>query len=182
MRIERRTVIGLASICTISTAVVMSWVLGPSETRIYLSVPALVAIAMSVSSVMAEPRELLAALVIGATPLMALVSDGAASWMIGPLGVLLLIGGELNVWSWELVGAGSVMPDGRRRLLSIMRLAVLGLFLSLAVGVAAQSTLFSGLVAVGVAAAALAALGWAILPGDRRRPSTSNEAQGLPPT
>jgi hypothetical protein len=171
VKIDRHTGIGLASIGAFSLAVVTSLALGPSEARLYLLVPGLVAIGMSVSSVVADPRELLAALVFGAMPLMALVADGTSSWFIGPLAVLLLIGAELNAWRWELGGAESVTPDARRRLSSILRLAAICVVASLGVGAAARATLFSGLTAVALAAAALAALGRTILPGDRRRPS-----------
>jgi hypothetical protein len=149
--------------------VITALVLGPRETRAWLFVPGFVAIALSISSVVAEPRELLASLVLGAAPLMGLAAQDASSWMIGPLAVLLLMGGELNAWGWELGGSESTGRAGRRRIVGIMRLATMGLVASLAVSVAARSTSFDGLVAVGLAAAALAGLGWVILPGERRR-------------
>lgn len=160
--------ISSASVAAISSAVLIALALGPRQATVLLSVVGLVAIGMSISSVVAEPRELLAALVLGAAPVMGLAGAGGSAWMIGPLAVLLLVGGELNAWSWELGGTVSEERDARRRLTSIMRVAVIGLFSSLAVTIAAQSTLGGGLVAVTVAALALAGLGWVILPGGRR--------------
>lgn len=165
---RRRQLVGATSVGAVSAAVLIALVAGPpGSARIWLSVIGLVAVGMSVSSVVAEPRELLATLVLGAAPVMGLAADDASAWLIGPLGALLLVGGELNAWSWELGGTVSEERDARRRSRSIASLALLGLLSSLAVSIAAQSTVPGGLVAVTLAAAALAALGWVILPGGR---------------
>jgi hypothetical protein len=127
---------------------------------------------MSISSVFAEPRELLPALILGAAPPMGLAGQEGSIWMIGPLAVLLLIGCELNAWSWELGGKESTGVDGSRRLASIARLAAVGLVGALAVSLAARSALLDGFLAVGLAAAALAGVGWVVLPGRRDGLST----------
>jgi hypothetical protein len=149
-------------------AVIVALVGGPEATRAWLVIPGLAAIALSVSSVVAEPRELLAALVLGATPAMGLADQDALQWLIGPVAVLLLIGAELNAWSWELVGHDPTGRDHRRRLSGIARSAATGLAASLGVSLAARSTLLDGLAAVALASAALAGLGWILLPGGGR--------------
>jgi hypothetical protein len=171
MRGSPRVLVAAASVGAIAAAVVLSLALGPRETGSLLAVPGVAAIALSVSSVVAEPRELLAALFLATAPTMALVHPEASSWMIGPIAVLLLLGAELNAWSWELGGSEPI--EWRRRLVSIVQLAAMGLAASLVVGIAARAVWLNGLVAVGVAAAAIAALGWMIRPGARRRGGSS---------
>lgn len=166
MRGPPRALVAAASVGAIAAAVALSLALGPQEIRALLTVPGVAAIALSVSSVVAEPRELLAALVLAALPTVGLAHEDASSWMIGPLAVLLLLGGELNAWSWELGGREPI--EWGRRLASVAQLAAMGMGASMAVSVAARAALLSGLAAVGVAAAATAALGWTILPGARR--------------
>lgn len=170
MRGPTRVAVAASSVAAIALAVVLSLLLNPREIRAWLAVPGVVAVALSISSVVAEPRELLAALLFGATPVMGLAGEGAPSWMIGPLAVLLLVGGELNAWSWELGGSESAGRGGRRRLVDVGRLAAVGLVGSFAVSVAAQSTLLGGWVALGVAAGAIAGMGWVVLPGGRSPP------------
>jgi len=165
MRPSRRFVVGAGSVVAIALAVLIALaVMRPSMARGWLTPIGLVAIAVSISSVLASPRELLIALVLGAAPVMGLAADPGGSWLIGPLGVLLLVGGELNAWSWELGDPESVRPGGRRRGMQIAQLAGMGLGASLVVSVAARVALFSGLLAVSLAAAGLAGLAWASLP------------------
>jgi hypothetical protein len=159
--------VAAASVGAIAAAVVLSLTLGPRETGSLLAVPGIAAVAFAISSVVAEPRELLATLFLAAVPTMALVHPDASSRMIGPIAALLLLGAELNAWSWDLGGSEPI--EWRRRLVSIVQLSATGLAASLAVSVAARAPWLNGLAAVAVAAAVIAALGWMILPGARRR-------------
>lgn len=163
-----RAALATASVCAVAAVVIVSLALGPRANRGWQLLPGLVAVALSISSVVAEPRELLGAMVFGAGPVMGLAAAGSPSWLIGPLAVLLLVGGELNALSWEVGGGESAQSDGSRRIVNILRLAGLGLVASLAVGVAARLPLLDGFVAVGMGAAALAGLAWMILPGGSR--------------
>ena len=167
MRVTTRVVVGAASVAAIAVVVLVALPLEPRESRVWLSLIGAVAVGMSISSVIAEPRELLAALVLGAAPVMGLAGNGSTAWLIGPLGVLLLVGAELNAWSWELGGGTARERDPRRRVGAIMQLAVIGLLSAAAVAVAARSAPVGGLVAVTLAAVALAGLGSVILPRGR---------------
>lgn len=183
MTIERRVVVATASVCAIGTPVLAAVVLGPGGvTRVGLAAVGLVAFGMAISSLIAEPRELLAALVLGAMPVMALATEEATSWLVGPLAVLLLVGGELNAWSWELGESESVRLDTRRRTIGIVRLAALGLASSLLVTFVARSTSSTSLgrlPGVALAAAALAGLAWLIFPAGRSAGPPSDRVRDL---
>lgn len=165
MKIRRRTVIATASVAAIATAVVTALHFGPPQHRVWLSVLGILGLAMAFPSLFVDPRDLLPALVFSAAPVMALVSDGAPAWLIAPLAVLLLLGGELNAHCWELDGPKSLAPEGRQRLVRIGQLCAVALVGSLAVAVTAQRAWLDSTLAVAVAASALVGLGWVILPG-----------------
>lgn len=168
-----RFLVATASVCVIAVAVFAAIAWGPRATRGWLLIPALTAIALAVSSAAAEPRELLPALVLGAAPAMGLAAPDAHHWLMAPAAVLLLVGAELNAWSWELAGRDPTGPDHRRRIVSIARTAGVGLVAALGVSLVARSTLLDGLAAVALASAGLAALAWMILPATPRRESPS---------
>ena len=153
--IDRRTLLAVASVAAIALAVFVALGLGPRDYRAYLAVSGLVAVAMAVSSVSAEPRELLVALVFAVPPVMALTAEGSPSWVIGPLAALLLVGAELNALSWELGGAEAGREAMRARGMSIARVAVAGLVAAMVVVAITRVTLLTETVATVVAAAAL---------------------------
>jgi hypothetical protein len=123
---------------------------------------------MSISSVAANPRELTVALICGSAVVMGLLAEGAPSWMISPLAVLLLIGGELNAWTWDLGGTQRLTLGARGRARTLAWLAGTALLASLAVGVAAQWSLLRGPASAAVAAAALALISRIALPSRAR--------------
>lgn len=166
MNVRRRTMIAAASVAAIATAVVTALYFGPPQHRVWLSVSGILGLAMTFPSLFVDPRDLLPALVFSAAPVMALVSDGAPAWLIAPLAVLLLLGGELNAWCWESDGPRGLSREGRQRLVRIGQLCAVALAGSLAVVAAAQWAWLDSTVAVTVAASALAGLAWLILPGD----------------
>jgi hypothetical protein len=164
MRGDPRTLIRTLSVCAISAAIVVALQLGPRDIRVWLSVCGLVSVAMSVSSLVAEPRELLVALAFALPPVMALAAEGSPTWMIAPLATVLFVGAELNALSWEMSGPRTTHALVRRRLVGIGGMAGLGLVGALAVGAVARTALLAPSLAVAVASAALAALGWVLLP------------------
>lgn len=163
--IRRRTVAAAASVAVIATAVGTALYFGPPQYRVWLGVSGILGLAMTFPSLFVDPRDLLPALVFSAAPVMALVSDGAPTWLIAPLAVLLLLGGELNAYCWESDGPEGLAREGRQRLVRIAQLGAVALVASLAVAAAAQKAWLDSTAAVAVAASALVGLAWVILPG-----------------
>ena len=164
MTLTRRHLVSATSVLAITVAVLAALAWGPRAYRAYLAVSGVVAIAMAVSSVVADPRELLAALLFAAPPVMSLTVEGSPTWAIGPLAVLLLVGGELNTWSWELGRADLDTAVVRRRAGNVVRLAVAALGASMAITALTQLSLLTATAALLAAAGALLGLGVVVLP------------------
>lgn len=162
-----RTVVATLSVLTIFASTFVAWSLAPAEPRAYLGICLVVVGGTAISSVVAEPRELLIAVIFAAMPIMALAGDGAPSLAMGPLAAGLLVGAELNAWSWEL-GGESDRLSRRRRGTSILLLGAGTLVGSIGIGVAAQWTLGRGLPALMIATGALVLVAYAVLSGARR--------------
>lgn len=164
MKPTPRALVATTSVVTIFGVTFVAWSLAPAEPQVYLSICLLVVGGTAISSVVAEPRELFIALLFAAMPILALAGEGTASWAMGPLAAALLVGAELNSWSWELHSQSSTSLDGRRA----GRIALLGggtLLASLAVIVAAQWTVATGLGAVLITGVALLAVARLVLGG-----------------
>lgn len=171
-RIETRSILRALSIAAFATAVVTALALGPRGVRVWLAVSGGVGVAIAVSSVVAEPRELLVALVFSLAPVASLAADGSPAWMIGPLATLLLVGAELNALSWEAGESASARSMERARLSAVVGLGLAGLTASLLVSRLAEVALFDQTLAVGVGAAAMAGLGWLLFPPRSMEPGS----------
>lgn len=129
----------------------------PPASRAPLLLCGSLAIVIAMQAAIRDPAALAGALLFSLPPVIALVADDSPTWLIGPLGVMLLVASELNALKWELRGAGpkeAVAP----RLRSIGHLGALGLAASLAVGVVATGPSLGGTAAVILGGTALAAL------------------------
>lgn len=154
-----RVALGIGSVAIVAVVVVAAAALAPEEARPWLLLSGVLAVVAGVQGVASDPSDLATALLLSLPPVIALVADGSPTWMIGPLGALLLVAGELNVLSWECQVARPIGPVNRRRLVSTGQLASMGVAASLAVGLVARGPWPGGMAAAAVAAAALAALG-----------------------
>lgn len=132
--------------------------LGPDEARRMLLLCSIVALGIAGHSAAWNPAGFPAALYLSLPPVIALLADDSSTWLIGPLGALLLVAGELHALSWECRGTSPIDAMARRRLLNIGQLGALGLMASLAVALVASGASPGGTAAVVVAALALAAL------------------------
>lgn len=158
--LDLRLVLRVLSVACFCVAVLTALTFVPRVVRGWLVVSGGVGIAMSVSSAVANPRELTVALLASLAPVLGLVSDGSPSWLIGPLAVALLVGAELNSWSWS-APAVKVHPESvRARGRGLVVLALGGLALSLSVSAAARFAVPGQAAAVVVSSLVLAGLGW----------------------
>lgn len=133
--------------------------MGPAgQARPMLLFCGLLAVAAALQSMVWEAEGLGAAMLLSLPPLLAL-GGGAESWLIGPLGALLLLASELNAASWEFRGGDSTGVLARRRVASAAQLSAAGSAASVVVvGAAGLGPSLGGTAAVVVAAAALAGL------------------------
>jgi hypothetical protein len=121
MTVQPRTLVAACSVLLFAVANVTAAALGfeVEGGRLWMLLCAVLAIAAAMQSVAWEPADLLAAMALSLVPLVGLVAAGGSIVLVGVLGVLLLLGAEFNVLSWELEGAG---PSGvllRQRLVSL---------------------------------------------------------------
>jgi hypothetical protein len=115
------------------------------------------AVLAAVQAAARDPAALRWAILVSLPPVVALVADESPTWLVGPLGALLLVAAELNAVSWRLRGKDS--PDDlRRRLLNIAQLGALGIAGSLAVWLMSSVPTPGGMAALFVGVAALAGL------------------------
>lgn len=159
MTAPARIVAASGSVAIVAGVVVVAAALGPDESRAWLLFCGLLAAAAALQGVLSEPRDLAPALLLSLPPVVALASDGSPAWLIGPLGTLLLVAGELNALSWECRGTGPTTGVRTRRLLEIGQLAALALGAAAVVRVIPAVPVLGGAGAVAVAAAAIAVLG-----------------------
>ena len=95
----------------------------PGTLQVYLSIFALVAVALTLPGVFVEPRDLTWPLLFSLPPVVALVSEGSPTWLIAPLAALLLVAAELNALSWASEGPD---PDDWIRSRRLKRIGILG--------------------------------------------------------
>lgn len=158
MKPSGRLVLASASVATFVLAQVLALSVGP-DVGPWLDLCVLFAVATCIEAVAADTRALAAAMLLGLPAVVALVAEGSPTWMMGPLGALLLVSGELNALSWKWVG-GAPPPGLRRRLLvDSASLAGLGLGASLVVSAVAGAAPEGGTLMVAVAAGAFAGVG-----------------------
>lgn len=172
-----RVVLGVGSVAIVAVVVVAAAALAPDGARPWLLLSGVLAVVAAVQGVASDPRDLATALLLSLPPVIALVADGSPTWLIGPLGALLLVAGELNALSWECQVARPIGPVKRRRLLATGQLASIGVAASLAVGVVARGPWPGGTATAVVAAAALAALGGVVF----RRGGSPSPPVSVPP-
>lgn len=133
---------------------------GASDARPVLLVCGVLAVAAAVQSFVWDSEGLGAAVLLSLPPLLA-VGTGQAAWLIGPLGAMLLLAGELNAAGREFGGAKSTGALARRRVASATVLAAAGIAGSVVVvGAAGFGPSIGGTAALVVAAGALAGLGY----------------------
>lgn len=169
-----RTLVATLSVVTIFSTTFVAWSLTPAEPKFYLGICLLVVGGTAISSVVAEPRELSIAVIFAAMPIMALAGSGAPSWAMGPLAVGLLVGAELNAWSWEL-GAESDRHARRRRGASIALLGLGTLVASIGIATASLRAVGSGLAALLVSTGALVAVARVVFSGAIRSSAPSED-------
>jgi hypothetical protein len=159
MTLRPRNMLASSSVALIASVNGMALALGPEHARVWLLVSGLLAIGSALQSIAWEPDDLMAALLFSLPPVIALVADGSPTWLIGPLGALLLVAAELNVLSWDYDGVAPGDDVLRQRLRSIGMLGALGLGLSLIVYAAGGLPAPGSAVVVIIAAGAVVALG-----------------------
>jgi hypothetical protein len=152
----------MASVGLILAVVGFALTAAPSGVRWWLLVFAVLAVAMSVSGVLSEPRDLTPALLLSLAPVLALLPDARASWLVAPLAALLLVAAELNALSWDADALGRGGDAVSRRLAQAGQLAAIGLVASWVVAAAARTTWLGGSAAVFVAAAAVGVFGYVV--------------------
>jgi hypothetical protein len=111
-----RLVLASASLGFLLLVMLMAIDLGPDRARPWLMISSGVALIAAVQSVASDPRDLTLALVLCMPSVLALLAEGSPTWLIGPLGALLLLAGELNALSWDCHGVAELNPVTRRRL------------------------------------------------------------------
>lgn len=158
MTSRARFVLRSSSIVAVVIVVGTAALFGPRDLRVWLLLCGALAVIAAAQAATLDPSDLTPALLLSLPPVIALLADGSPTWMIGPLGALLLVAGELNVLSWESQGIGPA-SGARRRLLNTTRLAGLGLAAALPVALLDAGQWLSGTTAVLLAAGAIAGLG-----------------------
>ncbi len=154
----RRT-LALGAVTAVLVANLLATVLAGSELQWLLYASAAAATLTAVLAVMSSGEAIAGAYLFSLPAVLVLLATDAGRWLIGPLGALLLLAGELSAWSWEYAGVVPADPEVMsQRGLDVARLAGFGLLASVAVSVAGLGRLPGGSAAVVVAAVAVAAL------------------------
>jgi hypothetical protein len=154
----RRT-LALGAVTAVLVTNLVAAVFAGGELQWLLYASAAVATLTAVLAVTSSGEAIAGAFLFSLPAVLALLASDGGRWLIGPLGALLLLAGELSAWSWEYAGVVPAEPEVMsQRGLDVARLAGLGLLASVAVGVAGLGRLPGGSAAVVVAAIAVAAL------------------------
>jgi hypothetical protein len=156
--IRPRLLLGASSVALLASVTLTAASLGPEIGRPVMTISALVAIGFAIQSAAWDSRVLPSALLFSLPPVVSLLGADAPTWLIGPMGALLLVGVELNAVSWLMPAMGPLDPLTRSRLLSIGGIGGLGLAASPAVWWVGSAPVGGGIAGVVVAALALAAL------------------------
>lgn len=154
----RRT-LALGAVTAVLIANLIAVLMGGGELQWLVYASAAVATLTAVLAVVTSGEAIAGAFVFSLPAVLALLATDAGRWLIGPIGALLLLAGELSAWSWEYAGVVPAEPEVMsQRGLDVARLAGLGLLASVAVSIAGLGRLQGGSAAVVVAAVAVAAL------------------------
>lgn len=159
MKAKTGVVLGASSVAIVAAVGLSATRVSTSDPKVWLYFCVALAVATAFQSVTSEPRDLTPALLFSVPPVMALVAEGSPTWLIGPLGVLLLLAGELSALSWEFQGEDRPGPVTVRRLGRTALLVALALAASVTVDVASRLPILEGTPAFMMAAAALAGIG-----------------------
>lgn len=151
-------ILACCSVLAIAAVNAIAAALGPDQAQALLLLCGVVAVGSAVQSVRWSPAALTSALFFSLPPVIGLLAGDSPAWLIGPVAVLLLVGSELNVLSWQCRGRGPTGVLARRRLLNIGQLGALGLVASFVVSAVVSGPSPGGIAAVMIAAAALAAV------------------------
>lgn len=155
-----RVVLASCSVAVIATVNATAAAVALDDARPLLLLCSVVALGAAVQSAAWNPAVLTSGLLFSLPPVIALLAGDGPTWLIGPLGALLLVGAELNALSWQCRGGGLHDVLARRRLWKVGQLGVLGLAASLVVAAAASGPSPGGTPAIVIAAIALAALAY----------------------
>jgi hypothetical protein len=153
-----RRLLAASSVALFAAVAVLAVLAGPAAWRGWLVASAGLALIAALQSVAADPRDLAPALLLTLLPVLGLMADGAPTWLVAPLAVLLLTASELGALSWDCRGAATMTPAARAQLLAIAPLAGIGLLAALLAGLVARLPVpAAGIALAGAAAAAAAA-------------------------
>lgn len=158
----RRKALAVTSVAVMMAVLGVALAAAPSGLRWWLLVFAVAAVAMAVSAVLSEPRDLTPALLFSLAPVVALLSEDRTIWLVAPLAALVLFAAELNASSWDADGVGRGRGAVARRLVQAGQVALLGLLAAWGVAAAARTTWLGGSAAVFVAALALGGFGYVV--------------------
>jgi hypothetical protein len=130
-RLRRLLIVASCGLLALSALIAIPG--GTAESRVWMYGVGIALVVFAIQSGISDPSDLAFALVLGAAPLLAMLAGEGATWLIGPLAVLLLLGGELNALAWVHQGREALDDVGRRRLMASLRVAVVALIASLGV-------------------------------------------------
>lgn len=153
-----RVMLGSAGVAAVVIVDAVAVLAGTADARVVLALCAAVAVAVAIHGVTSNPSSIGWALVLSGPPVVALLTHGCPSWLIGPLAALLLVASELASLSWEFRGVSPDEAFTRHRLTNIVRLGAVAFAAAVLVGLVSVLPAPGGTVAVVVAAVALAAL------------------------
>ncbi|NIS33410.1 MAG: hypothetical protein GWN07_23095, partial [Actinobacteria bacterium] len=125
MTTPARVILAACSVAIIVVVNATAAALGPDDARPALLLCGLVALRGAVQSAASNPAGFTSALYFSLPPVIALLAEDSPTWLIGPLGALLLVASELGALSRELHGTGPIDALAWRRLLNIGRLGAL---------------------------------------------------------
>lgn len=169
MRAPARVLFGAGAVGAIALVVGLGALFGPASARLWLVLTGALAVVAAVQSLIATPRDLSLALVLAVPSVVALGAEGAPTWLVAPLGGLLLLAGELQTLSWEnrVSWPPTAVQRGRRARAAVLVLLGLGG----AGGVYGIGTAF-GLALPGTLAVAAAAVAFVLASHIVLRPAT----------
>lgn len=178
-------VLGVAAVGVVAIVAAFALALTPGESNAWVPFLGLLAAAAMIQSVVSEPNDLTAALLL-ALPLAGVVgSQPSTAWLVAPLGALLLLAGELNAVAWDTRGRDPGPGVARSRLGEIGILTGIGLVVAVLVGGAALLPFPTGALGVLLGSAGVAGVGWVVFGSgsrnDRRGGGRSYRAhEGVP--
>lgn len=163
-----RGILAAGSLACVLAANGLALAFGPANGRPLFAICAVLALAAAVFGVLARNDRFGLALLASAPPVLGLLATDR-TWLLGPLGVLLLAAAELCAWSWEQRGAGTDPVLPARRVLRSAVLCGVGLVASLLCYALGAAHPLAGTVSVFAAALGTAAIAWVLARTATRR-------------